>query len=108
LRASVLPWVLGALVLRALIPAGFMPMPGATLAAAMCTTVGTPGELIEIPGTAGEMQCDYCVAPTFDTPSNCIEVFSTERGAGPASRIHESPAHRFALARAQTARAPPA
>lgn len=68
-QSHLLPLVLGALVLRALIPVGFMPgaRPGMNLTAAMCNPAagGGPGgsEIIEIPGATPVVHCEYCLAP---------------------------------------------
>jgi hypothetical protein len=107
LRIHVLPWVLGALVLRAMIPMGFMPGGGTTLAAVLCSTQGLETERIDIPGSALSMQCDFCLLPAFAAPP-------AESAEGVAARVATLPswapetlAHRFELLRAQTARAPP-
>jgi hypothetical protein len=65
-RSRLLPLVLGALVLRALIPVGFMAGAGGVLSAAWCSP-STPGSqrtgIVEIPGTTHAQFCDYCTAP---------------------------------------------
>lgn len=65
-QAHLLPLVLGALVLRALIPVGFMPGSGGTLTAMLCAP-SAPGnqrtEILEIPGATQAPHCDYCTAP---------------------------------------------
>jgi len=78
-RDYLLPLVIGALVLRALIPVGFMPAqaPGSTLTVMLCNALATGGattETLDIPGaeaTAGAvgMHCDFCVAATLGPPS---------------------------------------
>lgn len=103
---NLLSWVLGALVLRALIPPGFMPMPDGTMAAAMCSTQGA-SEIIGIPGAPTEMQCDYCIAPTFAGPS-CWHTTVTPVDADSVPAALEVPARRYELIRTQRARAPPA
>jgi hypothetical protein len=107
LRFQVLPWVLGALLLRASIPAGFMPMPGGSLSAAMCSTQGMASEIIEIPGGAPAAHCDYCVAPSLATPPALPDPTNTFQAVEPSSDDYAAPQSRFALIRAQSARAPP-
>lgn len=115
-RNHLIPLVIGALVLRALIPVGFMPGPsGATsLAAMMCASPasGAVGlELIEIPGgmpASGHEHCDFCALPMLGSP---LELARWESSAAIEFRSRPgcAPAHppRFALERAQTPRAPP-
>jgi hypothetical protein len=107
LRNHVLPWVVGALVLRAMIPMGFMPAEGATLGAVLCSTQGLQTEQIDIPGAASSMQCDFCLLPAFAAPPAATIEGMGERVAVVVSPAHEAPPHRFPLDRAQTARAPP-
>lgn len=113
-----LPLVIGALVLRSLIPAGFMPVggEGLSLTAAMCNAFSTGAprtEIIEIPGAetpapSAAMHCDFCLVPVlaagFALPASqtpiAIAFFS--RAAS-----EDAPASRFALDRAQIPRAPP-
>ncbi len=102
-----LPWVLAALVLRALIPAGFMPMAGTSLAAAMCSTLGMPTELIEVPGTTPQLHCDYCVAPAVGASPALPAGPVLERGVEPSRRTHDTPRLRLPLDRAHPARGPP-
>ena len=109
-----LPLVIGALALRALIPMGFMPGDGNALSitAALCLPAGGAGdtgtEQIEIPGTAHAMQCEYCLSPLSGPPLLLVTA-----DAPLAQDFQSSPAHllaphsRFALARAQIPRAPP-
>jgi hypothetical protein len=112
-----LPLVIGALALRALIPAGFMPGDGnpLSISATLCLPAGTRAdtnartEQIEIPGTAHAQQCEYCAlplaAPAFPPPMPDTRVAGIleipEIGA-------QAPHSRFALDRAQIPRAPPA
>ena len=108
-----LPLVIGALVLRALIPAGFMPVgSGLTLTAALCNAPGVDPTTETIDLGAGEnlagMHCDYCVLPVMAGASALPSL-------GPAARIdvaaartsHHPPVYRFALSRTQLPRAPP-
>jgi hypothetical protein len=107
LRLHVLPWVLGALVLRAMIPMGFMPAQGTTLGTVMCSTQGPLTEEIGIPGSAATMQCDYCLMPALDAAPASIAAASIAPVADTPPASYESPAFPFALERAQGARAPP-
>lgn len=113
-----LPLVISALVLRALIPAGFMPGAGEgfSITAALCNapSTGAPrSEIIEIPGadvplTAAAMHCDFCLAPVsgsaFASPAlqTCEKIL-----VAPLPARVDAPVSRFALARAQIPRAPP-
>lgn len=113
-----LPLVIGALVLRALIPVGFMPGGGAgtSLTAALCNApaTGNPGtEVIQIPDGGmpsgmGGAHCDYCLVPmlaaAYSTPS--VESPAAVEFE-PRSRRDDAPVSRFALQRAQSPRAPP-
>ena len=109
-----LPLVIGALALRALIPMGFMPGDGYALSitATLCMPAGggddTVTEQIELPGTAHAMQCEYCLSPlsgpllllvTADAPLS--------QDFQPARAQLLAPHSRFALDRTQIPRAPP-
>lgn len=113
LRFSILPWVLGALFLRALIPPGFMHVPGTTLPAEMCAPGTDAGlvERIEIPGAGTEREsaahCDACLIPTLATPPATYATADGPVASEPPPLHYESPQSRFALIRAQLARAPP-
>jgi hypothetical protein len=69
-RHSVLPFVLAALALRALIPAGFMAEAtgSLTFAAQLCSTLN-PGKrgTIELPGESAASHCERCLAPSLGT-----------------------------------------
>ncbi len=106
-KLHVLPWVLGALVLRAMIPMGFMPAHGTTLAAVMCSAAANATEQIEIPGTTAAMQCDYCLTPAFAVPPAPCALPALVPAADPPRSTNESLDSLFALIRAQSARAPP-
>jgi hypothetical protein len=113
-----LPLVIGALVLRALIPVGFMPGTGTgfSLTATLCNApaTGAPGiEIIEIPGTGAPSSihaahCDYCLTPVlgaaFTLPALSPPT-AIDSGA-PRARA-DAPVSRFALERAQIPRGPP-
>lgn len=111
-RDYLLPLVIGTLVLRALIPVGFMPgaMMGTTLTAAMCSSPAAPAgtERIEIPGTAPVPHCDFCLTTLLGPPS--VQPPLASRAAVVAEILSEradAPTSRFALVRAQIPRAPP-
>jgi hypothetical protein len=112
-----LPLVIGALALRALIPVGFMPGDGNALliSAMLCLPAGAPAdanarsEQIEIPGAAHAQHCEYCglplAAPAFPPPmldTRVAGVFEIPQLGT------QAPHPRFALDRAQIPRAPPA
>lgn len=106
-----LPAVLAALVLRALIPAGFMPgAAGPSMVAVMCSFPDRT-ELIEIAqgdtGATMESHCDFCLAPMLGaTPCFAILVARDVPADSPLP-VFEDPVSRHALARAQIPRAPP-
>ena len=68
-RSYVLPVLLGALALRFLMPAGFMPgsAESTMLSVSMCST-GTQNELLEIPSEPAKPHCDHCTLPSLDAP----------------------------------------
>ncbi|HEX6638942.1 MAG TPA: hypothetical protein VF033_14900 [Steroidobacteraceae bacterium] len=111
-----LPLVISALVLRALIPVGFMPgsAPGLSLTATLCNApaTGNPGtEVIEIPGAppgmAG-MHCDFCLVPLLGAASAPPSLTPPAAIAfEPLPEPASAPAARYALPRAQIPRAPP-
>jgi hypothetical protein len=113
-----LPMVIGALVLRALIPAGFMPGDGNALSitATLCLPAGPVGPLdenarteqIEIPGAGHTAHCEYCVSPASGPPASLSAAnvpLARDVDIPPAQM--EAPHSRFALDRAQIPRAPP-
>src|SRR5687768_3823222 len=105
-----LPAVLAALVLRALIPAGFMPATGFGLVATMCS-LSDRSETIEIPGAeipGPDSHCESCLVPMMGAaPAFGLATppAITTDMPQPAS---QAPIARHALARAQIPRAPPA
>jgi hypothetical protein len=111
-----LPLVIGALALRALIPMGFMPGDGNALSitASLCIPAAGPvdgnarTEQIEIPGTSHALQCEYCLSPMSGPPCQpgpAESRLATDFASAPARP--EAPHCRFALDRAQIPRAPP-
>ena len=108
-RSYVLPLLLGALALRFLIPAGFMPGDGdgTALTVSMCSTERKT-ERLEIPSEPAKPHCDFCTLPSLDaplSPVNIAGVFAIPQPSLPTqqeSQIPETP-----LARAQIPRAPP-
>jgi hypothetical protein len=109
LRSNILPLVLAALVLRAMIPAGFMPgsAPGVTLTASLCSALPGQSETIEIEGEHSEPHCEYCVAaPLGAAPALAVaSVSTTAAHTQPSTAVSQT--GNSLLARAQTARAPP-
>jgi hypothetical protein len=112
-RDYLLPLLISALVLRALIPAGFMPGGMAlTLTAQLCNAPATGNagtESIEVPGAGtGAMQCDYCLVPLM---AGAQALPTIQPSPAIAFRFQpapdDAPASRFALQRAQIPRAPP-
>ena len=109
-----LPLVIGALALRALIPMGFMPGNGNALSitASLCAPGGgaddTGTEQIELPGTAHAMECEYCLSPLPGPPLLLVTAdapLAHDFQPLPAQLL--APHSRFALDRAQIPRAPP-
>jgi hypothetical protein len=106
----VLPLLLGALALRFLIPAGFMPASGdgAQLQVAMCSTVKGKSESIEIPSEPAKPHCDQCMSPSLGSPLAPFNIAGpphiAQRTSLPQleSQVPEAP-----LVRAQIPRAPP-
>jgi hypothetical protein len=111
-----LPLVISALVLRALIPVGFMPAAaGVSFTAMLCNVPATsartevlefPGA--EIPGASPAMHCDYCALPMLGAATTlpvtpACPAISLETPAA----VPDAPFSRFALQRAQIPRAPP-
>jgi hypothetical protein len=107
MRFHVLPWVLGALVLRALIPVGLMP--GSTSLSAMLCGSQARSERIEIPGGAPPAHCDDCLLPMLGAPPTPAAALSASPPGDDLAVIAPIDPHsRFALVRAQSPRAPPA
>ena len=115
-RDCLLPFVIGALVLRALIPVGFMPAPsaGLSLVAMMCASpapAASGTELIEIPGgmpASSHSHCDFCGLPLLGALPALASMpapASVECHSIP-ERV-DAPHSRYALERAQIPRAPP-
>jgi hypothetical protein len=108
LRSNILPPLMAALLLRALIPVGFMPgfADGASFTASMCSSQGT-GETIEIPGDHAKPHCDYCVAPLFGAPLALQRCHAPASASQALNARVDSQLPAAPLARAQSARAPP-
>jgi hypothetical protein len=112
-----LPLVIGALVLRALIPVGFMPGPvaGLSLVAMMCAApapgAGAGEEIIEVPGGTAighGAHCGFCGLPLLGVAfafANLSAPVAIEFHSLPGRA--DAPQPRFALERAQIPRAPP-
>jgi hypothetical protein len=107
MRFHVLPWVLGALVLRALIPIGLMP--GSTSLTAMLCGSQARSERIDIPGAAPLVHCDDCLLPMLGAPPTLSAAWSPPSPGDHSAIVTTTGPHsRFALVRAQIPRAPPA
>ena len=109
-RSYVLPILLGALALRFLIPAGFMPASGGgmTLTVAMCSTEQGKNETLKIPGESAKPHCDHCTAPSLASPLAPINYRNfTANTQLPLLPADESQIPEVPLARAQIPRAPP-
>ena len=111
-----LPLVISALVLRALIPLGFMPGGSSLLTAALCNAPATGETRIEtlsipdagMPAGAAKMHCDFCVAPMLGAASALLALTPAEAIAFQIlAQRADAPAPRFARDRAQIPRAPP-
>jgi hypothetical protein len=113
-----MPFVLAALALRALIPAGFMPGASETFGfTAMLCSPGSVGvasgvmerfELPASPGAHAQPHCDFCVSPPLGAPP------ATDRACTPVQAPSLTPVSFLAQIstrapdRAPSARAPPA
>jgi hypothetical protein len=117
-RCSVMPFVLAALALRALIPAGFMPgsSDGFGFTAMLCSpqiagTAASPIERFELPASPAahaQPHCDFCVAPLLGAlpPTDAMRVPAAAATLSPISFLAQVTTH--APDRAPSARAPPA
>jgi hypothetical protein len=110
LRSNLIPLLLAVFVLRALIPAGFMPgsAMGLSLSASMCSTQPGKSETLELPGGDTPAHCEYCVAPLLGAPLEpiCLEGLGLAIPQASLTQSH-SQIPESLLARAQSARAPP-
>lgn len=111
-----LPLLIGALVLRALIPAGFMPGGSTLLTAALCNapvagetryeTLSIPAS--ELPAGTAKIHCDFCLAPLWGA-AFAVPTLARADAIGfqvlPARA--DAPHPRFARDRANIPRAPP-
>jgi hypothetical protein len=111
-----LPLVISALVLRALIPVGFMPGGSSLLTVALCNAPAIGESRTEtlaipdagMPAGAAKMHCDFCLATmwgaAFALPTLAqAHAISFE----PLPERADAPQPRFARDRAQIPRAPP-
>ncbi|MBC8028018.1 MAG: hypothetical protein H7Y89_18655 [Steroidobacteraceae bacterium] len=115
-RHSVMPFVLAALALRALIPAGFMPGSGESFAftAMLCApqNLGNAAmERFELPGTPdahAQPHCDFCVSPQLGGPQ-AIDGTRLPAVIASVAAVHfEEQISSRTPDRAPSARAPPA
>jgi hypothetical protein len=117
-RCSIMPFVLAALALRALIPAGFMPGSSETFGftAMLCAPQFAPEtrvvmerfELPASPGTHSQPHCEFCVASPPGAPPamEAARVPSLPTSLAPISFLAQ--VSTSAPDRAPSARAPPA
>jgi hypothetical protein len=104
-----MPLLLAALVLRVLIPSDVMPSDdGMSVSSSMCSTTPGASELIEIPGAPPKPHCDRCLLnPPFDAPYASLNFEFARKLQSPLLPERSSQLPESALARAQSARAPP-
>jgi hypothetical protein len=114
LRHAVMPFVLAALALRALIPAGFMPgaVESFAFVSAICAPMNAGAterfELPADPGTHAQNHCEFCVLPLLGAPPSPATLAQTRVAPDRArSRLTAQVAAR-SPDRAPSARAPPA
>jgi hypothetical protein len=119
LRHRVMPFVLAALALRALIPAGFMPGAGDSFAftAMLCapqnlgTAAANPMERFELPGIPdahAQPHCYFCVASALGGPPAIGGMRLPAVVASAATAHFEEQISSRTPERAPSARAPPA
>ena len=118
LRHSVMPFVLAALALRALIPAGFMPGSSESFAftAMLCApqnlgSAEVAMERFELPGSPDahtQPHCDFCVSPVLGTPPAIEGTRLLAFAATIATTDVEEQVSSRTPDRAPSARAPPA
>jgi hypothetical protein len=108
-RSNLLPLLLAALVLRVLIPTEVMPSDdGMRVRSSMCSTTPGARELIEIPDATPKPHCDRCLlSPPFDAPYASLNFEFARTPQSPLLPERSSQLPESALARAQSARAPP-
>lgn len=111
-----MPFVLAALALRALIPAGFMPGSSESFAftAMLCAPLNAGAaamERIELPGSPdahAQPHCDFCIAPALGGPTAIDGTrVAMLRAPSVTAQIEEQISSRTPE-RAPSARAPPA
>jgi hypothetical protein len=117
-RCFVMPFVLAALALRALIPAGFMPGSdeGFGFVAMLCSpqiagetrVVTERFELPASPGAHARPHCDFCVSPLLGAPPamDGARIPAQAPSLTPVSFLAQISTH--SPDRAPSARAPPA
>jgi hypothetical protein len=108
-RYYLVPLLLAAVGMRALVPPGFMPGTDDDLnfKSTMCSTLKDKSEIIELPGEERRPHCEHCLAPLLGAPLaflrfDALAPTPLRIVASGASQIAEAP-----LARAQIPRAPP-
>jgi len=108
-RHSILPFVLAALVLRALTPAGFMPAAGDfRFMNALCSTQKSGPIESTLPAGKAAAHCEYCVAPLAGGTPAFIPAAVAQAAAFSESPVFVGPVVAVAPAHVPGARAPPA
>jgi hypothetical protein len=109
-----MPFVLAALALRALIPAGFMPgaVESFAFTSALCAP-SSPGatERFELPGdpaSTAENHCEFCVLPLLGAPPSLAALATPVVSPDRANRFFAAQVSTRTPDRAPSARAPPA
>jgi hypothetical protein len=112
-RSNLLPVVLFALVLRLLVPSDSMAVSGdgMSIAAPMCA-IGieqrsSPVEKLRIPGFVEKLHCEFCGAPLAAAPFAAPALVANDTRQAPPPLL-SSQRGLDLIARAQSARAPPA
>ncbi len=108
-RLLAIPLLLGLLLLRAAVPAGFMPQDGNPLQLQLCSA-GMPGALAPLLGSHGHAthgeDCPFGHAPAAGPASDVVSLPTVT--AAQAAVSFESLTAGLRLAQAHRARAPPA
>lgn len=104
-----MPWVLGALVLRVLLPADvMMSVPGLELRAMLCSVEDTGRtETIELPGERSSLKCEHCLAPLLGAPLAMSSLPEPRLAASGWLAPFDSQVRESTPQRPASARAPP-
>jgi hypothetical protein len=110
LRSFMMPLLLAALALRVLIPdvMSSADMGGMSVRSSMCSAVPGRSELLEIPDETPKPHCERCLlTPPFEAPYALLTPVFAPTVQVPLLPGQVSQTPEAALARAQSARAPP-